>query len=169
MTLEFNRIGSEHYQQPIGLIVDSYILKDSETSWVLDPPFQRGSVWNLNQKKAWIQSILMGIGLPSLFVNQFDHSHPKYGFHTIVIDGQQRLRATAEFMQDQFPINGEYYSDQPLVFKRGFKMSAGQVPLVICKYKTLKECAELYVKLLTAGTSHTPEEIKKAKDFIKNV
>jgi uncharacterized protein DUF262 len=172
VSLEIQRIGSRVYQQPMGMIVSSYILRGQDDDllsdpWVLDPPFQRGSVWTLKQKRAWIETLLHGFSLPSIFINRFPHEHPVYGFREVVIDGQQRLRATAEFMRDKFKVRGETYSEQTIVFRRQWEMSGTNVPVVMCQFKTDKECAELYVKLLQAGTAHTSAEIKKAKDFIK--
>ena len=175
MTLSVDRIGVQRGQQPIGMLVDSRILRpESDGSdvglppLVLNPAFQRSAVWSLAQKQAWIESIMRGLGLPSIILNRFPSGeHPKYGWSEIVIDGQQRLRATAEFMQDKFKVCGETYGEQSLPFKRNWIMSAGIVEVIYCGYETERECAELYLKLLTAGTAHTPAEIKKAQDFIK--
>ena len=173
MTLKVERIGSRVWQQPMGMIVDSYVLRDPSKDqfmtepWILNPPFQRGAVWTLKQKRRWIETLLNGFALPSIIINQFPDGHPDYGFSNIVIDGQQRLRATAEFMQDKFKVRGERYGEQSVPFKRGWVMAGTNTPIVLCKFATMKECAELYVKLLTAGTAHTTDEIKKAKKYIK--
>jgi hypothetical protein len=155
----------------MGMIVDSYVLPrdDGTPRWVLDPPFQRASVWTEAQKEAWIESILSDFGLPSIFVNRFPTKHPVYGYSEVVIDGQQRLRATAEFMQDKFRVRGELYSEQSLPFQRGFRMSGGITSVVYCAFETDKECAELYLKLLKAGTAHTPAEIAKAQRYLKKL
>ena len=175
MTLKSERIGAERYAQPMGMIVETNILGKGVDlgyeGWCLTPKFQRGSVWTLKQKRAWIESILRGVGLPTIFVNRFPLGaapHPDYGFQDIVIDGQQRLRATADFMQSKFQVRGEYYKDQPRVFKRCFTMHDGLTPVVYCAYETERECAELYLKLLEAGTAHTSDEIQKAKQFIRS-
>jgi hypothetical protein len=174
MALKADRIGTDRSQQPIGLIAESNILRvgvsEGYEGWNLEPSFQRGAVWTLAQKRRWIESILMGIGLPAIFVNRFPGHvcpHPKYGWQEIVIDGQQRLRATAEFMQDKFRVRGELWSEQSLPFRRSFRMHDGMTNVVYCGYETEAECAELYLKLLRAGTAHTPEEIKKAQQFIR--
>lgn len=175
MALEMERIGSRVYRQPMGMIVESYVIRAERDSddpgradpWILDPPFQRGSVWTLKQKVAWIETLLCGLSLPSIFINRFPDRHPVYGFSEVVIDGQQRLRATAEFMQDKFRVRGELYSEQSLPFRRGWIMGGTNAPIVMCQFETDKECAELYLKLLQAGTAHTPAEIKKAQDYIE--
>ncbi len=173
MALEFERIGTERYMQPMGLVADTHIVRAdlSETGcsgrgWILNPAFQRGSVWSTKQKIAWIETLLRGLGLPAIFVNRFPKEHPVYGWKEIVIDGQQRLRATAEFMQDEFRVRGEFWGKQSKAFKRGFILAGPICPVVYCTYKTERECAELYLKLLSAGTSHTPEEVHKARMFI---
>lgn len=118
MPLEFERIGMRTFQQPLGLVVDSHILRpDEDTAWVLNPAFQRGSVWTQKQKVAWIETMLRGLGLPAIFINRFQ-DHPIYGYKSVVIDGQQRLRATAEFMRDEFRVRGELWSEQDIRFQR---------------------------------------------------
>jgi hypothetical protein len=173
MALHFEHIGTSVVRQPMGMIADSYILPrdadDKAPKWVLDPPFQRGAVWTETQKEAWIESLLADLGLPSIFINRFPKKHPVYGWSEIVIDGQQRCRATAEFMQDKFKVRGELWSEQPLPFQRNFRMSAGIASVVICAYETDRECAELYLRLLKAGTAHTSAEIKKAETYLKKV
>ena len=172
MSLKVERIGSRVYQQPMGMVVDSYVLRKEDDGlrcapWILNPPFQRGSVWTLAQKRRWIETLLAGFSLPSIFINRFPIGHSVFGNSEIVIDGQQRLRATAEFMENKFKVRGETYGEQSVVFKRLWLMGGTNVPIVMCQFKTVKECAELYLKLLTAGTAHTPAEIKKAKNYIK--
>jgi hypothetical protein len=172
MALEIERIGTMRHDQPMGLLAKTHLLTHDDelgTGWIVDPLFQRGSVWSLEQKQAWIESLLMGIGLPAIIVNRFplNEEHPVYGFKEIVIDGQQRLRATAGFLRDEFKVRGEYFSQQDDVFRRVFVYSTGLCCVVYCNYKTDRECAELYLKLLRAGTAHTELEIAKAENYIK--
>src|SRR5450755_4653101 len=51
---------------------------------IIDPDFQRNSVWKDYQQSRFIESVLMGIPLPPLYVNQQrDGSY-------LLIDGRQR-------------------------------------------------------------------------------
>ena len=175
MALEFERIGTQTYQQPMGMLADTYILRpqrepegpSTHAGWVLNPPFQRGSVWTPKQKVAWIETLLRGTGIPAIIINRFPNEHPVYGYREIVIDGQQRLRATAEFMTDKFRVRGELWGEQSRSFQRGFIMSQSICSVVHCAYETDRECAELYLKLLQAGTAHTPAEVKKVERYIE--
>ena len=173
MALEIKRIHGDRWSSPIVVMVKSRFLepKDPDLVWCVDPPFQRGSVWTLRQKRAWIESLLTNYPLPAIFINSFgmkpgSPAHPVYGIKDIVIDGQQRIRAIADFLQDKFQVRGEYYSDQDEVFKRVFDLDP-VCPIINTYFKTMKECAELYVKLLTAGTAHTSDEIQNARKYLQ--
>ena len=81
-------IHTDSYQMSIGE------LQNLETSGDLDihPEFQRFFRWTPEQKARWIESILIGIPLPSIFVSQANDGTWD------VIDGLQRLSTIFEFM-----------------------------------------------------------------------
>ena len=167
MALEFDRIGTQTYQQPMGMIAKNVMGEDP--AWIINPPFQRGNVWTPVQKVAWIETLLRGLGIPAILVNRFPGEHPVYGFREIVIDGQQRLRTTAEFMENKFKVRGELWNEQSKVFQRGFVMTQSICAVVYCAFKTDRECAELYLKLLQAGTAHTTAELEKARNYLREI
>lgn len=172
MALALDRIGNERTTRQLVWLAERCALpSDDSDHLVIDAPFQRGAVWTLAQKRAWIESILADLPLPAIFVNHFGTSmtpHPVWGHKDVVIDGQQRLRATMGFLNDEFDVRGEVWSKQPAGFRRVFRMNV-VVPVISTSYDTERECVELYLKLLTAGTAHTPEEIKKARAFLRTV
>lgn len=169
MALELQRIGNDRSSIHLEWLARrSQLPPDDDGHLVLDPPFQRAAVWTAQQKRAWIESILLDLPLPAIFINRFGTiggGHPKYGFKDIVIDGQQRIRATAEFIAGKFKVHGERYQDQGDVFHRVFKMNV-VTPVIYTQFDDEAECAELYLKLLTAGTAHTEDELDKARAFI---
>lgn len=84
----------------------------------LSPKYQRNSVWNEKAKSYLIDTILRGLPIPPIFMRQsIDVATKKT--HREVIDGQQRLRAITEFVNDKFSISkshneefgGKCYSD----------------------------------------------------------
>src|SRR4051812_26308022 len=106
---------------------DIYRIRQNDLD--LQPDFQRGEVWSLAKKKKLIDSILRNWYIPPI--------------HTIVIpgtnrqdvlDGQQRLVAIRDFVDDSFPVDGGiapqnedirkldnlYYSELPSEVRRGF-------------------------------------------------
>lgn len=166
MALEFGRLGNVRATQPIGMLAQRVGVPIQEGGLVLDPPFQRGAVWTKTQKVRWIQSILADVPLPAIFLNRFPASHPTYSFGEVVIDGQQRIRATHEFMTDQFDVDGETWSGQNDPFRRNFYMSTGLCQVIYSDYEDERDCVLLYLRLLQAGTHHTPAEVKKAQEYL---
>src|SRR5437016_5649113 len=80
---------------------------DRHRSGELDmhPPFQRNPVWTDAQKKYLIDTILRGLPIPELYMQDLvdEHGTQKY----IIVDGQQRSRAFLEFIEGRFPLNPE--------------------------------------------------------------
>lgn len=67
---------------------------------LMDPDFQRGFVWGPKQKRELIESILMGIKLPSFYFAERNIDGKK-----IVVDGKQRLATLFDFMNDKFSLS----------------------------------------------------------------
>lgn len=93
----------------------------------LDPPYQRRSVWNLDYRRFFIDSVLRNYPCPPIFLN----IDTKPGRPTIyhVIDGKQRLATLISFSTDGFDTGGylddlnareSYYSDLQEDVARGF-------------------------------------------------
>jgi hypothetical protein len=63
---------------------------------VLRPPFQRKPVWTPKQRSSLIESLLMDIPIPEVYVQvtQAEDGVEQYG----VVDGQQRLRTILQFI-----------------------------------------------------------------------
>lgn len=67
---------------------------------IVNPEFQRLSVWDKTRQSRLIESLLLNIPIPVLFL-----AEDKDGTR-VVVDGQQRLRAIEEFESGQFRLSG---------------------------------------------------------------
>ncbi|WP_080898464.1 DUF262 domain-containing protein [Variovorax paradoxus] len=81
-------VRTDAYQMSIGEIVNMY--KDGEL--IINPDFQRLFRWEQSQKSKLIESVLLGIPLPPIFV--FETQNSKWE----LIDGLQRVSTLLEFM-----------------------------------------------------------------------
>ena len=81
-------IRSDAYSMSVGELINMY--RDTELH--IRPQFQRLFRWSQSQKSRFIESILLGIPIPSIFVYQ----RPDGVWD--VIDGQQRLSTIFEFV-----------------------------------------------------------------------
>lgn len=81
-------VRTDAYSMSIGEIVSLY----EEGDLVIDPEFQRLFRWEPGQKSKLVESLLLGIPLPSIFV--FETENGKWE----LVDGLQRLSTILEFM-----------------------------------------------------------------------
>jgi hypothetical protein len=78
----------------------------------LTPEFQRDFIWDINRASLFIDSLIIGLPIPSIFLGK-----SKEDENYMVIDGQQRLKSAYYYMIGEFVINGE-----PTIFSlRGLK------------------------------------------------
>jgi hypothetical protein len=68
-----------------------------ESGAILIPGFQRNYVWDLRRASKLIESILMGLPIPQIFL--YEEGRNRF----LVIDGQQRLMTIYYFMKGRFP------------------------------------------------------------------
>ena len=90
ITVRRKEIHTEGYPMSIGEIINLY--DDNEID--LHPEFQRFFRWSDLQKTKLIESILLGIPIPSIFISQRDDGVWD------VIDGVQRLSTILQFVGD---------------------------------------------------------------------
>lgn len=63
---------------------------------VVVPPFQRNYVWNLVDASRFVESLLLGLPVPGIFLSKDDKQR------LLVIDGQQRLKSLEYFYEGFF-------------------------------------------------------------------
>lgn len=95
----------------------------SSKNWInLHPEYQRRLVWDRKKRSLFIESLLMNIPIPPIFLLEWEYSRYE------VMDGQQRLSTIAEFYENRFKLsglekwpelNGRTYADCPPIIQRG--------------------------------------------------
>ena len=68
-----------------------------DNKWVRIPGFQRHFVWDLRKASKLIESLILGLPVPQLFLYEQDRDRH------LLIDGQQRLMSIYYFKQQRFP------------------------------------------------------------------
>ncbi len=68
-----------------------------DNGWVCIPGFQRHFVWDLARASKLIESLILGLPVPQLFLYE---QRPD---RNLLIDGQQRLMSIYYFKQQRFP------------------------------------------------------------------
>lgn len=81
-------VRTDAYQMSIGEIIGMY----ASGEIIIDPDFQRLFRWDISQKSKLIESLLLGIPIPSIFV--FEKEDGRWE----LVDGLQRLSTILKFM-----------------------------------------------------------------------
>lgn len=79
-------------EQTVGWFRDRYL----EGTLKIKPPYQRKPIWSAKQKCYLVESILLGLPVPEIYIQQ---STDAAGSSTYaIVDGQQRIRAVLQFV-----------------------------------------------------------------------
>lgn len=89
-------------------------LYEDRKELILNPDFQRKDVWKGKQRSELIESILMGIPIPIMYLFEAADGHKQ------VVDGRQRITTIIDFLNNEFALrdlkilhelNGNKFSD----------------------------------------------------------
>lgn len=84
------------------------------------PDWQRGLVWTEQQKIAFIESAWLGISIGTYAYNRAPMDSP---YDYLLIDGQQRMSAIQDYVDDAFPVFGCLWSEVASADERRWSMS----------------------------------------------
>lgn len=118
------------------------------------PDWQRGLVWTQAQKIAFIESAWLGIPIGTFSYNQagmgsrYDH---------LLIDGQQRMSAIQDYVEDAFPVFGYRYSELPKPDERRWNMMVS-FPCYQARTEDEDWLRNYYNLMNFGGTAHDESE-----------
>jgi len=104
------------------------LVKRLERGDILIPPFQRNYVWSFKDASRFIESLLLGLPVPGIFLAKESDSN-----RLLVLDGQQRLKTL------QFFYNGFFNPQEDSKKQQVFKLFSVQPKFEGLTYQTLDE------------------------------
>lgn len=160
------RIVTEQARYPLTAIVGMVESDD----YALNPEFQRRHRWNLVQKSKLIESFIMNVPIPPIFLYEDRFSHYE------VMDGLQRMTAIYEFYKDKYflegldewkELNGKRYSELPIQVKKG--VDRRYLSSIILLQETAKNEIEanrlkqlVFERINSGGVKLEPQETRNA-------
>jgi hypothetical protein len=110
----------ELHLSALAYTIDHWVLDIAEESrgelvthrFDFSAPYQRGSVWTLDQRKALIKSIYTGLPVGSITVAALPFKHN--GASWRIVDGKQRVETVRAFVRDEFAVPGAWFRDHDL-------------------------------------------------------
>jgi hypothetical protein len=76
----------------------------------LDPPYQRRSVWTLNDRRFFLDTIFRNFPSPAIFLHKEIGANGAARYH--VVDGKQRLQTILMFVDNKIRISEEFGDDR---------------------------------------------------------
>lgn len=135
----------------------------------LDPEFQRNDVWSQKQKSELIESVIMGIPLPIIYLAENGDGR------LIVVDGRQRLTTFFEFLDNKFrlrdlkilsQINGMNFKDLDVSVRYSRYVTTiedTQLVVQIIKYPTKDRVRfDIFDRVNRGGTPLNKQEMRNA-------
>ncbi len=147
----------------------------------LDPPYQRGDVWSTEQRVALIRSVLLGVPVAAIVLNnRWDNDAwatangplPEGEPAWSCIDGKQRLTTCAMWLNDELTVPADWfdmghglvaYSHLDATDRRQWK-NVLTLPVAEARLGSVEEEAEVYGLINSAGTAHTAADLRRAAD-----
>lgn len=134
----------------------------------LDPPYQRRSVWNQAYKDHFIDTVLLNLPAPAVFL--YEELDPSGIAKYSVVDGKQRLTTVFEFVQNFFPVadsaeasafRGKYFKDFEDKDKRTFWSYRFLVEYLPSRDDTFIN--DVFNRINKNVSKLTPQELRHAK------
>ena len=136
----------------------------------LSPKFQRRSVWTRKAKSYLLDSVIRGKPTPKIMIREHLSPSTKKTLREVV-DGQQRLRAIFEYMEDGFPVSRTHNTEYGGVYFSGLP---DDLQTAIRAYQIATDCLiniddaevhDIFARLNTYGVKLNKIELLHAEFF----
>lgn len=160
------RIVTEQARYPLSTISDMF----SGPDYNMNPDFQRRHRWDLDKKSRLIESLVMNVPIPPIFLYENELSHYE------VMDGLQRLSTICDFYANKFELqnlvlwnelNGRTYSQLPEKVQKG--LDRRYISSIILLKESAKDETEakkmkqlVFERINSGGVKLEPQETRNA-------
>lgn len=175
--------------QATNRFADFFVRNVERGNMLLDPPYQRGDVWDTGQRMALVRSWLMGLPIQAVVIN--DRTSPDWnranpqdrdgcGYAYAVIDGKQRILTAIAWFGGTLLVPASWFpaahvetpedtEDGPYVRFTGlnrvgqrFAENRCVLPCAEGRLATVTEEAEVYLLVNGGGTPQTDADMANA-------
>ncbi len=150
--------------------VDVIMYWHRTASMELNAPYQRGDVWGEIRQRNLIRSILLGIPIPSIIINDRASAGWDHNVSCAVIDGKQRITAILKFMFGELECPGWWWGEEGEMIRFGDLPARMQrafhnypVPFTEGQLKSLEEEREVFELVNYGGVAQGETDITQSR------
>lgn len=142
----------------------------------VDNSFQRNYVWLTKHQIKLIETILLGFPIPEIYLWQRETDSKTGDMKYSVIDGQQRLGAIQNYIQDEFPLQAVFIDEKNMHLNfvdKKFSELSDDERNAIWKFKLSirivneeverKDVVKMFLRLNSTNMSLNPQELRNAE------
>ncbi|HSH52122.1 MAG TPA: DUF262 domain-containing protein, partial [Bacteroidales bacterium] len=121
-----------------------------EPNFIWDTPYQRGYVWDLQDKQKLIQSFVNKVDIGKIVLAK----RCDVCFSKEIVDGKQRLNALFEFLDNKFPVKAldeKYYFFKELNKPEQFMIEDIKIQIVEIQRATEEIILKTFIRHNTSG------------------
>lgn len=132
-----------------------------------NPDYQRGSIWDDEDREKLLDSIFAGREIGRFVFKQLPFTRTSDdGNYYEIVDGKQRMLTLLAFYENRFPYKGVYYNDLSAQDKNWF-MDAPIGVAEIDQNVTRTEVLEIFLALNQGGKPVAKEVLDHARELLK--
>lgn len=151
------KVFTEKKDFPLSTIKDMF----DDGDIIPQPDYQRDYVYNEKDASRLIESVLMGIPIPTIYLcEELDGTYS-------IIDGQQRMTSFVKFLKNEFPLkgleeltefNGKKFRDLNKVFQRNLKSAT--LNTIVLKKESQELKYEIFARLNRGAVKLKAQELR---------
>lgn len=161
---QLTSVGSYQVNVPLRYLKDSIKKYIDEYDLQLNPDFQRGYVWTVEQQIKYVNFLLRG----GKSANVIYLNHPgwmgTFRGEFVCVDGLQRVTACLRFLNNEIRSFGFFYHEY--VDKIPLEV---ELTVNVNNLKTKKEVLQWYLEMNSGGTMHTVEQLNMVRELLRYV
>lgn len=151
-------------EYPIEVIVSKFINKlEDDRAEIFIPDYQREMIWSNEQQARFIESILLNLPIPYLYVSDVTEGENEGRLE--IVDGSQRIRTLVRFLKNELQLskleildrlNGFYFED--LTLPRQLRFNRKTLRMIELVNMDEEARRQLFDRLNSGGTKLTEME-----------
>ncbi|BAT51826.1 hypothetical protein NOS3756_07560 [Nostoc sp. NIES-3756] len=161
------RVDYNTLEYPIEVIIQKYLEgREEDENELFIPDYQREMSWDDDRQSKFIESLILGLPIPYIFVADISGSEDLARLE--IIDGTQRIRTLTRFIENQLKLqnleklkalNGFTFEDLPLPRQRRFKRTT--IKMIILTKEANEEIRRDVFERINSGSVELNEMEKR--------